>query len=131
LQALEAQLQEAKQHTDTLQAQLKALTPVKRMKRFAEQRTTQQQVHTLQSKVMEVSQRLQPIQEKACQLFTEVESQGTELEQVVITAEQCLEGPINDAVIQEFTEQEVVALQQVEVARAKIEAFEVELIRPE
>jgi hypothetical protein len=131
LQALEAQLQEAKQHADTLQAQLKALTPVERMKRFAEQCTTQQQVHTLQSKVMEVSQRLQPIQEKACQLFTEVESQGTELEQVVITAEQCLEGPINDAVIQEFTEQEVVALQQVEVARAKLEAFEVELIRPE
>jgi hypothetical protein len=111
LQALEAQLQEAKQHADTLQAQLKALTPVKRMKRFAEQRTAQQQVHTLQSKVMEVSQRLQPIQEKACQLFTEVEIQGTELEQVVITIEQHLEGPINDTVIQEFTEKEVVALQ--------------------
>jgi hypothetical protein len=47
----------------------------------------------IQSKVMEVSQRLQPVQEKACQLFTEVESQGVELEQVVITAEQCLEGP--------------------------------------
>jgi hypothetical protein len=56
LQALEAQLQEAKQHVDTLQAQMKALTPVERMKRFPEQRTTQQQVHTLQSKVMEVSQ---------------------------------------------------------------------------
>ena len=53
----------------------------------------------LQTKVMEVSQRLQPIQEKACQLFTEVESQGAELEQVVIIAEQCLEGPVNDAVI--------------------------------
>jgi hypothetical protein len=34
LQALESQLQEAKQHADTLQAQLKALTPVERMKRF-------------------------------------------------------------------------------------------------
>jgi hypothetical protein len=42
LQALEAQLQEVKQHADTLQVQLKALTPVKRMKRFAEQSTTQQ-----------------------------------------------------------------------------------------
>jgi len=89
---------------------MKALTPVERMKRFAEQRTTQQQVHTLQSKVMEVSQRLQPIQEKACQLFTEVESQGAKLEQVVITAKQCMEGPVNDTVIQEFTEQEVVTL---------------------
>jgi cell division protein FtsL len=55
LQTLEAQLQEAKQHVDTLQAQIKTLTPVKRMKRFAEQRTTQQQVHALQSKVMEIS----------------------------------------------------------------------------
>jgi hypothetical protein len=131
LQTLEAQLQEAKQHADTLQVQIKTLTPVERMKRFAEQRTTQQQVHTLQSKVMEVSQQLQPIQEKACQLFTELESQGAELEQVVITAEQCLEGPLNDTVIQEFTEQEVVALQQVKAARAKLEAFEAELIRPE
>jgi hypothetical protein len=56
LQMLEAQLKEAKQHADVLQAQLKALTPIERMKRFPEQRTTQQQVHTLQSKVMEVSQ---------------------------------------------------------------------------
>jgi hypothetical protein len=56
------------------------------MKRFPEQHITQQQVHTLQSKVMEFSQRLQPIQEKACQLFTEVEIQGFDLEQVVITA---------------------------------------------
>jgi hypothetical protein len=48
---------------------------------------------------MEVSQRLQPIQEKACQLFTEVESQGAKLEQVVITTEQCMEGLVNDTVI--------------------------------
>jgi hypothetical protein len=86
------------------------------MKRFAEQCTTQQQVHTLQSKVMEVSQQLQQIQEKACQLFIELEIQGDEPEQVVINVEQCLEGPLNDTVIQEFTEQEDVALQQVEAA---------------
>jgi hypothetical protein len=85
----------------------------------------------IQSKVMEVTQRLQPVQEKACQLFTKVESQGAELEQIVITTEQCLEGPVNDAVIQEFTEKEVVAQQQVEAARAKLEAFEAELLRPE
>jgi hypothetical protein len=71
------------------------------------------------------------VQEKACQLFTELESQGVELEQVVSTTEQCLEGPVNDALIQEFTEQEAVALQQIEAARAKLEAFEVELLRPE
>ena len=77
---------------------------------------------------MEVSQQLQPIQEKACQLFTELEIQGAELEQVFITAKQCLEGPLNDTVIQEFTEQEVVTLQQIEEARANLE---VELTRPE
>jgi hypothetical protein len=65
----------------------------------------------LQSKVTEVSQQLQPLQEKACQLLAELESQGAELKQGVITAEQHLEGPLNDIVIQEFTEQEVVALQ--------------------
>jgi hypothetical protein len=64
-------------------------------------------------------------------LFTEVESRGAELEQVVTTVEQCLEGPVNDTVIQEFTEQEVIAQQQVEAARAKLEAFEAELVRPE
>jgi hypothetical protein len=52
LQTLEAQLQETKQHADMLQAQLNALTLVKRMKRFLEQRTAQQQVHMLQSKVL-------------------------------------------------------------------------------
>jgi hypothetical protein len=76
LQALESQLKEAKQHTDTLQAQLKALSVMERMKWSQEQCTTQQQIHTIQSRVMEVTQRLQPVQDKACQLFTEVESRG-------------------------------------------------------
>jgi hypothetical protein len=49
-------------------------------------------------------------------LFSEIESQGVELEQGVITAKQRLEGMVNDIVIQEFTEQEVVALQKVEAA---------------
>ena len=56
LQTLEAQLQEEKKHIDVLQAHLKSVIIVERMNRFAEQRTTQQQVHTLQSKVMDVSQ---------------------------------------------------------------------------
>jgi hypothetical protein len=50
------------------------------------------------------------VQEKAYELLIEVESQGDELEQVAITVEQCLEGPVNDAMIQEFNEQEVIAL---------------------
>jgi hypothetical protein len=80
---------------------------------------------------MEVTQRLQPIQDKAFQLFTEIESRGAELEQVITAAEQCLEGPVNEVVIQEFIEQEAMEQQQVEEARAKIEAFEVELPRSE
>ena len=53
---------------------------------------------------MEITQKLQLLQDKAYQLFIEVESKGAELEQVVTTTEQCLEGPLNDAVIQEFAE---------------------------
>jgi hypothetical protein len=85
----------------------------------------------IQSKVMEVTQQLQPVQDKACILFAEIESQGAELKQVIITAEQCLEGPVNDTVILEFTQQEATMKQQVEAARAKLEAFEAELHRPE
>jgi hypothetical protein len=57
----------------------------------------------IQIKVMEVTQQLQPVQDKACMLFLEIETQGTELEQVVISVEQCLDGLVNDALIQEFT----------------------------
>jgi hypothetical protein len=53
---------------------------------------------------MEVTQRLQPVQDEACKLLEEIEGQGIELEQVVTSFEQCLEGPVNEAVIQEFTE---------------------------
>jgi hypothetical protein len=38
---------------------------------------------------------------------------------------------MNEALIQEFVEQEVAAMQQVKAARAKIEEFEAELVRPE
>jgi chromosome segregation ATPase len=131
LKALESQLQEAKQQAETIQAQLKPLSVVERMKRSQEQCTAQQQVHTIQSRVMEVTQRLQPIQDEACQLFTEIEGRGAELEQVVTAAEQRLEGPVNEAVIQEFVEQEAMAQQQVEAARAKLEDFEAELPRSE
>jgi hypothetical protein len=55
---------------------------------------------------MEVNQRIQPIQDEACQLFEEIEGQGVELEQVVVVVEQRLERPVNEEVIQEFIEQE-------------------------
>jgi hypothetical protein len=77
------------------------------MKCSQEQCIAQKKIHTIQSRVVEVTQWLQLVQDKDYQLFTEVEGQGTELEQVVTTAEKNIEGPINDADIQEFIEQEV------------------------
>ena len=70
---------------------------------------------------MEVTQRLQPVQDEACQLFKDIEGRGAELEQVVTAVEQCLEGPVTEVVIQEFFEHDALVQQQVEEARAKIE----------
>jgi hypothetical protein len=85
---------------------LNLLSTFERMKRSQEQRTAQQRVHTIQSKFMEVTQRLQPIQDKYFQLFEEIEGRRTELENIVVVVEQRLEGPINETVIQKFLEQE-------------------------
>ena len=79
---------------------------------------------------MEVNHNIQLVQDKAYQLFTEVEGQGAELEQVVTIEEQHLEGPINDEIIHGFVEKEFVAQQKFETAQAKLEAFDVELVRP-
>jgi hypothetical protein len=46
---------------------------------------------------------------------------------VVTTVEKCLERPVIEKVLQEFSKKEALAKQQVEAARAKLEAFEVEL----
>jgi hypothetical protein len=81
------------------------------MKRSQDKHTEKQQIHTIQRIFMEVTQRIQPIQEKAYQLFIEVEGQGAEIDQFVTTTEQRLEGPINDVFIQEFIEQEDIAQQ--------------------
>jgi hypothetical protein len=60
---------------------------------------------------MEVNQRHKPIQKNASQLFEDIEGRGVELEQVASAAEQHIEGPVNEELIQEFTEQEVMAQQ--------------------
>jgi hypothetical protein len=49
----------------------------------------------------------------------------------VNTTEQRLEGPVSNALIQEFSKQEVVAKKQVKEAQAKLEAFEECLPREE
>jgi hypothetical protein len=107
-----------------MQAQLKQLMAVEKMKRSQEQHAVQQQVISIQSRVMEVTQRLQSVQEEAYTLFEELEGQGSQLEQVVVTMKQCLEGPVTEQVIQDFVEQEALAKQQVEEAQTKLEAFE-------
>jgi hypothetical protein len=53
---------------------------------------------------MEVTQRLQPVQDEACMIFEAVEGQGSQLDQLVVTVEQHLEGPVTEQVIQEFIE---------------------------
>jgi hypothetical protein len=109
LKALESQLQEMKYQAKTIQVHLNPLSVVERMKRSQEKHTAQQHIHTIQSRVMEVTKRLQHVQYKAYQLFIEVEGRGEELQQVVTIVEQCLEGPVNEVLIQEFVAQEAMA----------------------
>jgi hypothetical protein len=66
---------------------------------------------------MEVTQRLQPVQDEACMIFEEVEGQGSQLDQLVTTVEQCLEGLISEQFIQEFVEKKALVKQQVEATR--------------
>jgi hypothetical protein len=73
---LESQLQESKQQAATVQAQLKLFSAVEKMKRSQEQCVVQQQVHAIQSKVMEVTQRLYPVQDESFTLFEEIKGQG-------------------------------------------------------
>jgi DNA anti-recombination protein RmuC len=53
---------------------------------------------------MEVTQRLQSVQDEACTLFEEIKGQGAHLKQVVTSVEQLLEGHVTEKVIQEFIE---------------------------
>jgi hypothetical protein len=61
LRKLEAQLQEAKKQALTVQAQMKLLTAVERMKISQEHCAVQQQITTIQGRFVEVTQRLQPM----------------------------------------------------------------------
>jgi hypothetical protein len=46
------------------------------MKISQEQCMVQKHAHAIQNKFMEVTQRLQPVQDEACTLFEEIEGQG-------------------------------------------------------
>jgi phage shock protein A len=54
LRKLEAQLQKAQQKAPNMQAQMKLLTAVERMRRSQEQRVVQQKITFIQRRVMEV-----------------------------------------------------------------------------
>jgi hypothetical protein len=114
-----------------MQAQMNLFIVVEIMKRSQEHRMVQQHITTIQGRVMEFTHKLQPMQDEACKVFEEIEGQGSQLDQVVATTEQCLEGSVIEKMIQELTEQEAQAKQKVEVDRVKIKAFEVALPRPE
>jgi hypothetical protein len=60
---------------------------------------------------MEVTQKLQPMQDEACKLFKEIDGQGSQLDQVFVEVEHRLEGPVTEQKIQEITEQEAQARQ--------------------
>jgi hypothetical protein len=64
---------------------------------------------------MEVTQRIQSVQDVSFQLFKDIEGRGEEMEQVVTSVEQFLEGSVNEAVLREFTEKEALVQQQVKV----------------
>jgi hypothetical protein len=51
------------------------------------------------------------VQDAACILFEEIKGQSAQLEQVVNSVEQQLEGTIMEKVIQEFVDQEALAKQ--------------------
>jgi hypothetical protein len=71
------------------------------------------------------------VQEEAFTMFEEIEGQGSQLDQVVVTVAQCLEGPVTMQMIQEFTEQEAQQSNKSRYLRAKLEAFEAVLPRSE
>jgi hypothetical protein len=54
--------------------------------------------------MMEVTQKLQPVRDEAYKVFKEIDGQGSQLDQVVATVEQILEGPVTEKTVQELAE---------------------------
>jgi predicted nuclease with TOPRIM domain len=80
---------------------------------------------------MEVMHKLQPVQDEACKVFEEIDGQDSQLDQVVATIEQLLEGSVIEKMIQKLTEKEAQAKQKFEASRVNLKAFEVALSRLE
>jgi hypothetical protein len=58
---------------------------------------------------MEVTQKLQPMQDESCKVFKEIDDQGSQLDQVVVAIEQCLKGFVIEKIVQELIDQEAQA----------------------
>jgi hypothetical protein len=52
---------------------MKLLTTVERMKRSHKQCTIQKQITSLQGRVMEVTQKLQPMKDEACKVLEDID----------------------------------------------------------
>jgi hypothetical protein len=48
---------------------------------------------------MEVTQKLQTVQDEACKVFKEIDGHGSQLDNVVATVEQHLKGPFTEKMI--------------------------------
>jgi len=57
----------------SVKEKMKSLNAVKRMKRSQEHCVVQQDITSIQGKVMKVTQRLQLVQDEACAMFEEIE----------------------------------------------------------
>jgi hypothetical protein len=80
---------------------------------------------------MEVTQKIQPMQDESCKVFKEIDGQGSQLDQVIAIVEQHLEGPVTEKMIQELIEKEAQEKQQFEEALVKLESLKAALSRPE
>jgi hypothetical protein len=61
-------------------------------------------ITSIQGRVMEVTQKMQSVQDESCKVFEEIDGEGSQLDQVVATIEQHLEGPVTKNMIQELIE---------------------------
>jgi hypothetical protein len=52
-----------------VQEMMKLLTVIERVKRYEEQRGVQQKIIVIEGRVMEVTQKLQPMQDESCKVF--------------------------------------------------------------
>jgi hypothetical protein len=53
---------------------------------------------------MEITHKLQPVQDEACKVLEDIDGQGSQLDQVFARVKKCLEGPVTEKMMQELSE---------------------------